>query len=122
MDEVAPWVDPGLRAVVLRALQKDPHVRFPTIDAMRAALEPFAASPLRKSDLDRPLDSSATALVRYSRRPPGPPAAPRRWVVPVGVGAALVLCFGVMLIAAVAMMRVLVPKGSSLPIVVHIEK
>lgn len=122
IDEVAPWVDPGLRAVVLRALQKDPHVRFPTMEAMCAALEPFAEARLLARDLDRPLDTSAAALAQYSRRPPPSPRPARRWAVPLALGAALTFCFGLMVVVAIVVARALVPKASSLPIVVHIEK
>ncbi len=39
----APWVDPGLAAVVHKALRKDPSMRYLTAAELAEALEPFAA-------------------------------------------------------------------------------
>jgi len=40
---VAPWVDPGLAAVVHKTLRKDPAMRYLTAAELAEALEPFAA-------------------------------------------------------------------------------
>jgi serine/threonine-protein kinase len=40
--EVDPSVDPGLEAVILRAMEKDPDRRYPTAGAFAAALEDWA--------------------------------------------------------------------------------
>ncbi|MGZ6092209.1 MAG: serine/threonine-protein kinase [Polyangiales bacterium] len=45
LEDVAPWVDPGLAAVVGRSLEKDPALRFPTMKAFAEALEPYALAP-----------------------------------------------------------------------------
>ncbi len=46
LSRLRPEVPVGLSEVIARALQKDPAARFPTAEAMLAALEPFAgASP-----------------------------------------------------------------------------
>jgi len=43
IQETAPWIEPGLAAVVHRALAKEPSQRFATMEAFAAALAPFAA-------------------------------------------------------------------------------
>jgi serine/threonine-protein kinase len=44
LQDVAPWVEPGLADVVHRALQRDPAARFPSMEAFAAALAPFAGT------------------------------------------------------------------------------
>jgi serine/threonine-protein kinase len=39
---VAPWIDPGLAAVVHRGLQRDPSVRWRRMDELAEALRPFS--------------------------------------------------------------------------------
>lgn len=41
----AARLPPGLDSVLLRALKKNPEERFPSMEAFRQALEPFAAAP-----------------------------------------------------------------------------
>ncbi len=41
LTSVAPWVDPGLAAVVQRGLERDRELRFQSVDELVAALEPF---------------------------------------------------------------------------------
>ena len=44
LSKIAPWVHPGLAAVVERALERLPEGRWPSADAMATALQPFASA------------------------------------------------------------------------------
>ncbi|WP_394827141.1 serine/threonine-protein kinase [Pendulispora albinea] len=46
-DHTRDDLPPGLVAVVMRCLEKDPNRRFPNVAALAAALEPFSASAVR---------------------------------------------------------------------------
>jgi serine/threonine-protein kinase len=49
-----PGLDPGLEAVCLRALAKEPAARFATMEAFAAALEPFAHESVAVPPLAKP--------------------------------------------------------------------
>lgn len=44
LSRIAPWVHRDLAAVVERALERSPDARWPSADAMAAALQPFASA------------------------------------------------------------------------------
>jgi CheY-like chemotaxis protein len=97
IETVAPWVDPELCRVVLRAIQADPTVRFQTIEALAKALEPFADSTLSTTDLERPLPKTANPLtpVRNWRF-----AGTQGWALPVAFGAAMIVIVTLLFSAA----------------------
>lgn len=66
---IAPWVPPGLAAVVHRTLSRDPDARYASMADLAAALEPFA-SPGR-------LVRAALRPVRPEARAGAAPSAPR---------------------------------------------
>ena len=45
LQDVAPWIPPGLSDAIHRALLRDPEERYASMAEFRAALEPFAAPP-----------------------------------------------------------------------------
>jgi hypothetical protein len=45
LQDVAPWIPPGLSDAIHRALLRDPEERYASMDEFRAALLPFAAPP-----------------------------------------------------------------------------
>jgi serine/threonine-protein kinase len=102
---------PGLEAVVLEALKKDPEERYATIDAMATALAPFApAAPIageRLEGLRREADSHRAIRLAPSTprdptvarpRPPTPVSTPERsplvWVG-LGLVVGLPVAFGI---------------------------
>jgi serine/threonine-protein kinase len=121
METTAPWVAPGLRAVVARAIAKEPHVRFQSVEALAKALEPFAASTLSPVDLERTLDR--TSSPRSSRAHGGHESkVARRWLVPMTVASVFVLSLTLFVAALAMVFGSLKPKMGGLPIVVRIEK
>jgi serine/threonine protein kinase/formylglycine-generating enzyme required for sulfatase activity len=50
LGDVAPGVEPALAAIVDRLVQRDPHSRFASADALLAALEECAAPPAQVAD------------------------------------------------------------------------
>jgi serine/threonine-protein kinase len=58
LDELRPNLPRGLTAVVSRAMAKEPHARFPTVEALAAALAPFAG---RSATSYAPASASITA-------------------------------------------------------------
>jgi serine/threonine-protein kinase len=44
IQDVAPWISPGLADIVHRGMHRDPAQRHPTIEALAQALEPHASS------------------------------------------------------------------------------
>jgi serine/threonine protein kinase len=88
VDELAPWVDHRLAAIVMRSLSREPADRHPDALAFAAALVPFASPPpLRLADLRglppnlraRAAGISSGSLPASTRPasttdPPGPPA------------------------------------------------
>jgi serine/threonine-protein kinase len=72
LENVAPWVDAGLAAVVARTLEKDKALRYASMQELAAALEPFAAP-------ESAFVASAVKTVSEARRsalPPRPPGLP----------------------------------------------
>jgi serine/threonine protein kinase/ActR/RegA family two-component response regulator len=121
MEATAPWIDAGLRVVVMRAIAKEPHVRFQSVEALARALEPFAASSLSPSDLERTLDR--TSGRRSGRALTGPETKnARRWLVPMTVASVFVLSLTLFVAALAVVFGSLKPKMGALPIVVRIEK
>ncbi len=59
LQDVAPWVDPGLAEVVHRALQREPGARHASMQAFAAALAPFAGAGVLAIDA---LESVPTKL------------------------------------------------------------
>src|SRR6185312_6990207 len=57
VEESAPWVSPGLSAIVAKALQLDPNDRFQTAEAMLDAI---------RAELGEELDLHESQLVRLS--------------------------------------------------------
>lgn len=47
LQDLAPWIPPGLADAVHRALLREPAERYASVDEFRAALAPFAAPPER---------------------------------------------------------------------------
>ncbi|HTO53669.1 MAG TPA: serine/threonine-protein kinase [Myxococcota bacterium] len=95
--ELAPSLSPELEKVILRALEKDPAHRFPSVQALREALQ--AAAPLGLAEAGAPdpnaLDThflATPARVDVSvppTRPPTPVLARRSRLRAVGMGATL---------------------------------
>jgi len=82
LQDLAPWVSPGLATVVHGALQRGVDDRCPSIDAFLEALEPFAGGTTRLTLADlRP----ASAEVRAIRAKVAP--VPSRWEPPTSSGA-----------------------------------
>ncbi|MCS6899820.1 MAG: protein kinase [Myxococcales bacterium] len=44
IQDIAPWIPPGLAEVVHRGMQRDPSQRYASVEEMAQALEPYAAS------------------------------------------------------------------------------
>jgi serine/threonine protein kinase len=72
LQEVAPWIPPGLAAAVHRGLRREAQDRFATVDELAAALEPFASREA--------VDSSSLASVSAARRASIAPRAPDVWI------------------------------------------
>jgi serine/threonine protein kinase len=105
LGSVAPWVDPQVSALVERATRLDRDERFPSVTAMREAIQPLLAegAPLREEMLVAstkepapPLNAraqSGAATVVAQPDVPRATAPPRRWMailaVAVAVGAAI---------------------------------
>ena len=51
IQQVAPWIEPGLAAVVHTALAREPAQRFPSMEAFAEALAPFAGQEVSTSTL-----------------------------------------------------------------------
>jgi len=91
--ERRPDVSPRLDAIVSRALAKRPEDRFPTTEAMMAALEAARAD---LAVADEGLAEGATQMIApVAARPAAPPASPgrgrrRRFPVPILLGFLLV--------------------------------
>ena len=107
---LAPGIPPGVRALVERAMAKDPAARFPHGAALRDAAARTSAGLRSASSLP-----AATAVLPAV----GPDAAPigltsgelrrpRRWTVPVLAGLAVLLL-------AVGVLAALLPGGSDAP-------
>jgi serine/threonine-protein kinase len=79
--DVRKDVPPRVAAAVDRALEKDPELRFPTMDAFAAELEACLA------ELDRPEDGDKTMVIPTRVR--GPQRRVSRWPFAVGVLALL---------------------------------
>lgn len=78
MTEVAPWVPEDVADIVHRALAIDPSERFPSAEAMRAAIERLASpGPLLEEDL--PSSGERPRATRLSSLPPSsmPRSSPR---------------------------------------------
>jgi serine/threonine-protein kinase len=67
--DLRPDVDPGLEAIVRRALRRDREERFPTAEAFREALAPYRAG--------RPSTYATSPVTTPARLPAQPPAAAR---------------------------------------------
>src|SRR5262249_48818256 len=86
VQDFAPWVEPDVAAIVDRALQRRPEQRYPSVDAMLAAL--LALLPdgpgLAADDLE-PLPPAEYGVVakRWPRTSRAPSPAPR---APPGAG------------------------------------
>jgi len=84
LSAVAPWVDPSLAAVIHRGLERDRERRHASVDALLAALEPFAGgSDVLESGMLVEAQVSSQDLTRVMRIEPGlqalaapPPALP----------------------------------------------
>jgi serine/threonine protein kinase len=63
---VRPEVPAELEAVILRALEKKPEMRFPTVDELARALEPFAEVLTRTGQLAPSARNSLTGTERLS--------------------------------------------------------
>lgn len=78
VQDVAPWVSPGLADIVHRCLQRDPAQRFASVEELARALEPHAAACPVLS-LEALLALSSTQRGRVAERSPlsrRPSAAP----------------------------------------------
>ena len=64
LSEVAPWVEPGLAAVVDRGVRRDPSARWPTVAALAKALERHAGG----DDIRRTMLAAADKTPRSARR------------------------------------------------------
>ena len=88
-----PDLPPPLVDAITRALEKSPDERFPTVDALVAAIAPFAdvdAAP-PAIELTETLPAGSTPMVISSRRAPTtPPPAGRPPYLAVGGGVALI--------------------------------
>jgi serine/threonine protein kinase len=96
-------VPDALRAVVLRALEKSPEARFPSVQAFAEALLPFASPAMRERwsvtarapappapSVVPPTPSGPRTLRGQERPAPGPQAPPTRPVAPWVVAAVAV--------------------------------
>lgn len=66
LQDLAPWIEPGLARVVHGGLLRDPAARCPSVDAFLEALEPFAGGTVR---LDRGLLVTLPEEARSARPP-----------------------------------------------------
>jgi eukaryotic-like serine/threonine-protein kinase len=93
--QLNPAVSPELEAVVMRALAKDPDLRYQTAEELRADLErvltgqlPFAADPIpvpvQPRPRPQPPEPAVTLPVPVPVRPPAPVTVPRMHRVVTG--------------------------------------
>ncbi len=94
LSELAPGAPAGLVRVVERCLSRDPKARFPSAQALRKALEPFARpGPLPEVIASGHVEPEAAPTVAQSEVDPTVPRAPSadgggtvpRWAVLAGV-------------------------------------
>ncbi len=89
-----PGLDPRLEAAVLKALERDPGLRFGSAAAMRDALVPLSGDPSRATV---PVQAGPTGAVRAGRTVPvraGPSSWGRIARLAVGAGVVLLAAFG----------------------------
>jgi hypothetical protein len=89
-----PGIPRGLARVVLRAMAAEPHLRYPSADALAAELEAFLRRPYRVAAIAGLL-AGAAAVVGVLSTHPGP--GPVRTAVDVGVEPLRVEAFEVVL-------------------------
>lgn len=80
--EFAPSIEPGLDAVVMRSLGKDPALRYATAADFSAALLPFAAAPITGPSA---LPAAANLPIRPTPEDVRAPTPPRREPVETGL-------------------------------------
>ena len=107
-------IPPGLEAIILRCLSKDPSGRFDTAVALADALgRPLADAPAPEETVPDTVTMAATALLRPPPPPPSPARPRRSWV-----GAALALAGAVAVAAITLTLRGNPPPAAAPPPVV----
>lgn len=105
--ELAPWLDPGLAGVIERCLHKDPSLRWPSMDALADALEPYALPverlhqsmllPVSPEMRDTPAPDPPAVVAAQSARSRG--RASNRWmlagIAATALGAAAITAWSV---------------------------
>jgi serine/threonine-protein kinase len=83
---VPPYVEPAMRAILLRALATKREERFPTAAEMALALRAAFPTAPRRTDLAAPASAESSRSVPDQRRAPRAPyATPVRMTLPDGV-------------------------------------
>ncbi len=79
--EIVPWLDPRLEEIVLRAMAREPHQRFSTMDELVKRLTPFAEPSIAGASLPRLQDTPAMPAPSSGFTPtlikPADPVVPR---------------------------------------------
>lgn len=103
LEQIAPWLPPGLAAVVHRGLERDPSARWSSVEELAAALAPFAGEgqaftlaelePVESSRVERAQTALSATTGAVSARVPTitqQPARTRRSLL-LAIGAAVVM-------------------------------
>ncbi len=104
--ERKPGVDPGLEAIVMRSIAKEPEDRYINMAEFAAALAGWIkGKPLQASQslMDPPFDEEMVALIeqkpkRTTNSPRKPPGSIPSWLPWTGAGGAVVLLLGIALL------------------------